>query len=148
MLGSISNLFGRKAPIPHKGGPLFPEASPNFSALQRRGADDRKQTYSKVFRWRLPDGHTKEPQTVEVIGSFTHWKRVSLSKDSLLGAWTGTIHHIEGNRTHHYMLMVDGEPAHDRNSDGMAVPSGPQEERFALKTERGPRVFMLFGQAK
>ena len=148
MLGSLNSLFGRKAPIPHKGGPLVPETPANFSALQRRGASDRKQTYSKVFRWRLPDGHTHEPQTVEVLGSFTAWKRVPLSKDSLLGAWTATVHHIEGNRTHHYMMLIDGEPCPDKNCDGMAVPSGPHEERFALKTERGPRVFMLFGQAK
>jgi hypothetical protein len=28
------------------------------------------------------------------------------------------------------------------------VPSGGQEERYAFNTEKGPRVFMLFGQAK
>lgn len=148
MLGSISNLFGRKATIPHKGGPLVPEAPSNFSALQRRGPTDRKQTYSKVFRFRLPDGQIKEPNTVEIAGSFTDWKRVSMTRDSVLGAWTATVHHIEGNRTHHYMLLVDGEPAYDRNCDGLAVPSGGQEERYALNTEKGPRVFMLFGQAK
>ena len=148
MLGSISNLFGRKAAIPHKGGAFIPETPSNFSAIQRRGTSDRKQTYSKVFRYRLPDGQTKEPNTVEIAGSFTDWKRVSLTRDSILGAWTATVHHIEGNKTHHYMLLVDGEPAHDRNCDGLAVPSGGQEERYAMNTEKGPRVFMLFGQAK
>ena len=37
---------------------------------------NRGQTYSKVFRYRLPEGQTREPERVEVVGSFTHWKTV------------------------------------------------------------------------
>ncbi|HEY0454896.1 MAG TPA: hypothetical protein VGE41_00870 [Verrucomicrobiae bacterium] len=71
-----------------------------------------------------------------------------LIRDSAQGTWGTTIHHIEGHRTHHYMLLVDGQPANDKNSDGLAVPHGAEEERYALQTVRGPRVFMLFAQAK
>ena len=39
---------------------------------------DRKPTYSKVFRWTLPDGQTEEPRSVEVVGSFPDWQRVPL----------------------------------------------------------------------
>ena len=109
---------------------------------------ERKQTYSKVFRWRLPDGQTKEPRTVEIAGSFNHWQKIPMIRDSVLDAWHVTIHHIAGNRTHHYMILVDGKPVYDKNSDGLAFPHGPQEEQYQLATDRGPRVFMLFAQAK
>jgi hypothetical protein len=46
------------------------------------------------------------------------------------------------------MLLVDGQPAHDRNSDGLAVPHGPQEKHYQFMTSRGPRLFMLFAQTK
>ena len=36
----------------------------------------------------------------------------------------------------------------EHHADGVAPPHGPQEERFAVQTPRGPRVFMLFAQAK
>lgn len=101
-----------------------------------------------MFRWRLPDGQTQEPATVEIVGSFTHWQRVPLMRDSKVDSWHATLHHIEGNKTHHYMLLVDGKPAPDKNCDGYAVPHGPQEEQYALTTVRGPRLFMLFAQAK
>jgi hypothetical protein len=143
MFSSINKLFGQR-PAP-KGAPLMPEPS-SSSPLSR--SRDRQQTYAKVFRWRLPDGHTKAPESVQIVGSFTHWQKVDLQRDSTTDAWHTTIHHIPGNKTHHYMILVDGEPVNDRNSDGFAVPSGPQEEKFQLMTDRGPRVFMLFAQAK
>jgi hypothetical protein len=65
-----------------------------------------------------------------------------------LDAWHVTLHHIEGNRTHHYMLLVDGKPVQDKNADGLAIPHGPQEEEYQLMTGRGPRLFMLFAQTK
>lgn len=135
----------RKKP-PQKGGPLLPEAP--GSAVIKSEAAYRGQTFTKVFRWRLPDGHTQEPKTVEVVGSFTKWQRVALARDSVLDAWHVTLHHIIGNRTHHYMLLVDGEPFYDRTCDGLAVPRGADEERYSLKTERGPRMLMLFAQTK
>ncbi|HSU52690.1 MAG TPA: hypothetical protein VLT36_01375, partial [Candidatus Dormibacteraeota bacterium] len=140
----IANLFGGK---PQKSTPLVPETlSPGVPSLKPAG--ERKQAYSKVFRWRLPDGHTKPPASVEVAGSFNHWQKLPLNRDGELDAWHVTVQHIEGHRTHHYMLFVDGQPIYDKGCDGLAVPSGPQEESFALKTDRGLRVLMLFAQTK
>lgn len=145
MFGSI---FGKK---PTSKGPVFQEpttSSPlshqgNGSPINRNG-----QTYSKVFRWRLPDGQTQEPNSVEIIGSFSHWQRIPLKRDSVLDAWHTTVHHIPGNKTHHYMLLVDGQPAYDKNCDGLAIPHGPQEVQYQLQTDKGPRVFMMFAQTK
>ncbi len=71
-----------------------------------------------------------------------------MSRDSELDAWHVTVHHIIGNRTHRYMMLVDGKPVQDKTCDGYAVPHGPEEERYQIATEKGPRVFMLFGQTK
>ncbi len=145
MLRTIGNMFGSK-PL-SKGGPVIPEPFPNGSPL-RRDTGNRGQTFSKVFRWRLPDGHTEEPKTVEVAGSFSHWQKIPLTRDSVLDAWHATLHHLQGNKTHHYMLLVDGKPTFDKSCDGLAVPHGVDEERFQLATDRGPRVMMLFAQTK
>jgi hypothetical protein len=111
-------------------------------------AADRKPTYSKVFRWKLPEGQTEHPQSVEVVGSFTDWQRVPLLHDPKVGSWHATIQDIPGNKTHHYMMLVDGKPAADMGCDGYALPDGPAEECYAIETPRGPRVFMLFAQTK
>lgn len=139
------NIFGRK-PAP-KGGPTFTEA-PSSPVTSSRSSSDRKQTFSKIFRWRLPAGQTEEPVMVEIVGSFTHWKKIPLIRDGKQDSWHAIVHHIEGNRTHHYMLLLDGKPAKDKDCDGLAIPQGHQEEEYAITTERGPRVFMLFGQTK
>ena len=146
MISSLSKLFGQKKK-PQKGGPILAER-PSSAAAPPRNGHDRGLTFSKVFRWRLPDGQTKEPKSVEVVGSFTHWQRVPLTRDSVLDAWHTTVHHIPGNRTHHYMFLVDGKPVHDKNCDGFAVPHGADEERYQYTTDKGPRVFMLFAQTK
>ena len=117
-------------------------------APRRSGNGEQKQSYTKVFRWHLPDGQSQQPTTVEVVGSFTNWQRVSLVHDSAVDAWHTTLHHIEGNKTHHYMLLVNGEPAYDKGCDGLAIPHGAQEEQYQLMTDKGPRVFMLFAQTK
>jgi hypothetical protein len=109
---------------------------------------NNKPTFSKVFRWRLPDGQTAEPTTVEIVGSFNHWSPVPLTRDGRLDAWHVTLHHIPGNRTHHYMLLVDGKPTYDKMCDGLAIPHGFQEEQFQLTTDKGPRVLILFAQTK
>jgi hypothetical protein len=145
MFETFGNLFGRKPA--GKGGPLIPEPSSAVTA-QRREPADRKQTFSKVFRWRLPDGQTQAPATVEVAGSFTHWQKIALIHDSAVDGWHVTIHHIQGNRTHHYVLILDGKPIYDKNCDGLAVPHGADEERYQLQTEKGPRVLMLFAQTR
>jgi hypothetical protein len=144
MNDEFNKLFGQRM---QKGTPLMRESSSVPTAPQKQAAD-RQPSYSKVFRWRLPDGQTREPVTVEVVGSFTHWQKVPMLRDGALDSWHVTIHHIPGHRTHHYMFLIDGQPAHDRHCDGLAVPTSPQEEQFQIMTPRGPRVFMLFAQAK
>jgi hypothetical protein len=109
---------------------------------------ERKQTFTKVFRWRRSDGQKPEPATVEIMGTFTHWQKVPLLYDRVQGGWQVTLDQLAGNRTHHYMLLADGKPVHDKHCDGLAIPRNPQEEQFALATARGPRVFMLFAQTK
>jgi hypothetical protein len=106
------------------------------------------QTFTKVFRWRLPEGQTQKPAKVEIAGTFTNWQKVPLLRDSAQNTWQVTLYQIPFNRTHHYMLFVDGKPAQDKYCDGLAIPHGPQEEQCALPTARGPRVFMLFAQTK
>jgi len=108
---------------------------------------ERTQTFTKIFRWRLPDGQTK-PGKVEIAGTFTHWQKVPLLPDGIAATWHVTLHQIAFNRTHHYMLFADGKPVQDKHCDGLAVPHGPLEEQHALQTDRGPRVFMLFAQTK
>src|SRR5208282_6167199 len=88
---------------------------------------ERKLTFTKIFRWRLPDGQLQEPAAVEVAGTFTNWQKVPLIHDAVRGGWHATLHHIPGNRTHHYMLLADGKPVQDKHCDGTAVPTGAQE---------------------
>jgi hypothetical protein len=130
---------------PQKGTPLVPEPSASGGG---RDSGPRQQTFTKVFRWRLPDGQIEAPKSVEVVGSFTRWQKVQLNRDSVLDAWHVTLHHILGNRTHHYMVLVDGKPYYDKTCDGLAVPHGSDEERYAVQTEKGPRVLMLWAQTK
>jgi len=145
MFQKLGNLIRRGTPS--KGGPMVRETPVNGHG-GGRNPQDKKPVFSKVFRWRLPDGVTAEPATVEIVGSFTHWQRVELTRDGKLDAWHTTLHHIPGARTHHYMLLVDGKPHFDKTCDGLAVPHGFQEEQYQLQTERGPRVLMLFAQTK
>lgn len=145
MIHRISSFFGRKPAS--KGGRLVPEAPLTAAPVQDYGSE-RRQTFSKVFRWRLPDGMTHDPKSVEVVGSFTHWQKVPLVRDGVLDAWHVTLHHIIGNRTHHYMLLIDGQPTFDKTCDGLAVPRGADEERYQVLTDKGPRVLMLFAQTK
>ncbi len=107
----------------------------------------RKLVFSKIFRWHAPHGHTETPAKVEVAGTFTHWQTVPMTRE-VSGGWHLALHDIPGNRTHHYMILADGKPVSDRHSDGLAVPHGAEEEKFAITTPRGPRVFMLFAQTK
>ena len=145
MFETLGSLFERKA-VP-RSSPLKAEARPTVPAPKRETAE-RKPSYSKVFRWRLPDPHAHVPASVEIAGTFTHWQKVPLTRDNAQDGWHATIHHIPGNKTHHYVLLLDGKPAFDKNADGMAIPHGAEEERYQLATEKGPRVMMLFAQTK
>lgn len=147
MYQAVSNLFNRPQ---IKSGPVFAESGASYTPRPAvsRGPGASGPTYTKIFRWRLPDGQTEAPQTVEVIGSFTRWQKVALQRDGVLDAWHATVHHIPGNKTHHYMILVNGQPAQDKHCDGLAIPHGAQEEQYAIQTPRGPRLYMLFAQTK
>jgi len=112
------------------------------------GPKSNKPVYSKVFRWIPPADLVDKPQTVEVVGTMTEWRRVPLLNDPKTNSWQATLQNIPGNKTHHYMLLLDGKPSQDKNCDGLAMPQGAQEELYAIATPRGPRVFMLFAQTK
>jgi hypothetical protein len=145
MLQKIGGLFGQKKPQAPAPAYVPPTIS---SPLSRRSHDaEKKHSYSKIFRWHAPD-HPEEPQTVEVVGSFTQWRPVPLERDPKQGTWHATVHHIPGNKTHHYMLLVNGKPTYDKTCDGLVMPSGFDEQQFQLDTAKGPRVLMLFAQTK
>ena len=147
MVQEFGNAFLKK-PAPQNG-PAIPQVKSALAPSVRKPvAPPRPQTYSKVFRWRLPDGQTQAPATVEIVGGFTHWQKVPLHRDGALDAWHVTLHNLHCGRMYHYMLLVDGQPVRDRHCDGLAVPHGPQEEQYQLMTDRGPRVLMLFAQTK
>ncbi len=119
-----------------------------ISSPKKDAADKRPATFSKIFRWQpeAPDGPM--PVRVEVTGTFNGWQRVALKRDRVSGVWQVTLTDIPGHRTHNYMVLVNGRPAHDKNADGLAVPHTAEEKQHQLETPRGPRVFVLFSQTK
>ena len=104
--------------------------------------------FSKIFRWEPADLQAAPPAAVAVVGSFSEWRPLPLQKDRLGNGWLLALNNIPGNRTHRYMILVDGQPANDPNADGLAVPETGAEKAWALTTARGPRLFMLFSQTK
>ena len=104
--------------------------------------------YTRMFRWPVAAGQTPQPRTVEILGSFTDWRRVPLAYDSPTKTWLTTLNNIQGNHTHHYVVLVDGKPCYDKTCDGLVVPEGPEEEKWQIATPRGPRVMLMFGQTK
>jgi hypothetical protein len=145
MFSAIGNLLGRKAaqPATQAVRPSFPQSGSQSSRRQ-----DPRDTYARIFRWKPPVDANERPLRVEIVGSFTRWQTVSLTHDAVQNAWTITIDGIPGKKTHHYMLLIDGKPVFDPACDGFAFPQGFDEEQFALPTEKGPRVLMLFSQTK
>jgi hypothetical protein len=145
MLSNFKKLSERK-PSPKTGMPI--RVTLPHETVAKKHPARRILTFSKVFRWQPPEGQTQKPATVEIVGSFTHWQKVPLTRANEFDGWQVALEHIPGNRTHHYMPLVDGKPTHDENADGMAVPREPEEEQFQLMTSRGGRVFMLAAQTK
>jgi len=146
MSEKFGNFFLKQTPL-NSG--FKPKPAPGAGRIPSRlNQPERKPVFSKVFSWRLPDGETRRPQTVEVAGTFNDWKTVPLRQNGDPNAWQVTLNESPAHRTHHYMILVDGKPVHDQNNDGMAVPTGPAEARFQIMTDRGPRVFMMFAQSK
>jgi hypothetical protein len=147
MLATIGNLLGRKSakPATQAVRPSFPTST---SASSTRRHEDPRDIYARVFRWKPCAKFVHAPMSVEIVGSFTRWQTVSLTHDPVQNVWSITIDGIPGKRTHHYMLLIDGKPVFDPASDGFALPQGFDEEQYALPTEKGPRVLMLFSQTK
>jgi len=112
------------------------------------GTAKRGTFFSKAFRWHPAKPGDPNPAKVEIAGTFTDWKPVALAHDRATNDWQIILHHIPGNCTHHYMLLVDGQPTSHKHCDGLAAPAGEAESQFALQTPRGPRVFMLFSNTK
>jgi len=144
LLKNIGSSLGWKSP--QKVRPTIPKI-PSRMVFRVKKAE-RAQTFSKVFRWRPPAGQTQKPATVEVVGTFTQWEKVPLVRDGAPDAWHVMLHSVPCNQMHHYMLLVDGQPVPDEHCDGLAVPCDSREAQYQLMTERGPRVFILFAQAK
>lgn len=117
-------------------------------ATAARSRSNGSPVYSKIFRWHKLPGQTNEPKSVAVVGSFNNWKATPMAYDARCSAWQVNISNIPGARTHHYMLLVDGLPAFDPGCDGYAVPADDHERAYQMTTPRGPRVLMLFAQAK
>jgi 1,4-alpha-glucan branching enzyme len=106
------------------------------------------QLVSKIFRWQPEQPGGPMPVRVEVAGSFNDWQRVALKRDRVSGVWQVTVNDIPANRTHTYMLLVNGRPVKDKHADGLAIPQSPGDQQHQLETPRGPRVFLLASQTK
>ena len=118
--------------------PVFPEA----------GKREQRSGFTKVFRWPVPAGQTPQPATVEVAGSFSEWRKVPLSYDPPTRTWQVILDNIEGNRTHRYVILVDGKPSYDKTCDGLTTPQTVDEAKWPIATPKGPRVMLLFSQTK
>ncbi len=128
-----------------------PPGARSLPAPPRRwepGAREQRVGFTKVFRWPVPAGQTPPPTAVEVVGSFSGWHKVPLSYDPPSRTWQVILNNIEGNRTHRYVIVVDGKPTYDATCDGLTTPQGPEEAKCQIATPKGPRVMLLFGQTK
>jgi len=127
-----------------------PEARITPTARLRPEAEKREQRtgFTKVFRWPVPADQTPQPTTVEVAGSFNGWRKVPLSYDPPTRTWQIALNNIEGNRTHRYVILVDGKPSYDKTCDGLTAPQTPDEAKCPIATPKGPRIMLLFGQTK
>ncbi len=126
-------------------------AETGFTSALPRHPDLRPSGYqtgfSKVFRWPVEFGQKQQPKAVEVVGSFSEWRKVPLNYDPPSRTWF-LIVNIQGNRTHRYVMLVDGKPCYDKACDGLAAPQNSEEMKWQFTTPKGPRVMLLFGQTK
>jgi hypothetical protein len=122
--------------------------TPTGQDFPEAGKGEERFGFTKVFRWPVPTEQTPQPATVEVAGSFNGWRKVPLSYDSPTRTWHIALNNIEGNRTHRYVIFVDGEPSYDKTCDGLVAPQSPEETKWQIAMPKGPRVMLLFGQTK
>jgi len=109
---------------------------------------EQRTGFTKVFRWPVPAGQTPPPTAVEVVGSFSGWRKVPLSYDPPSRTWQLILNDVESNRTHRYVILVDGKPSYDKTCDGLAAPQTPEEAKWQIATPKGPRIMLLFSQTK
>lgn len=105
-------------------------------------------TFAQTFRWCPRSEKSGQPRSVAVVGSLTRWRPVPLTRTPDGHAWQVIIQGIPGNRTHCYSLLLDGIPTFDDACDGFVVPKEPEEERYQFDTRQGPRLCLLFANAK
>ncbi len=122
--------------------------SPTASAQLKADPRDHQVGFTKVFRWPVPAGQTPQPTTVEVVGSFSGWRKVPLAYDKVTKTWWVSLDNILSNHTHQYVIVVDGKPSYDKTCDGLAAPQSPEEAKWQIDTAKGPRVMLLFAQTK
>ncbi len=145
MFNTFDHLTGSSAP---RDGSAPASDSASDLTARRKTMHVHGPTFSKIFRWRHSDPHAPIPVSVELAGSFTDWRAVPLMRDAVTNTWQITLHGIAANHTHRYMVLANGEPAYDKNCDGLAIPQNAEEQQYQLMTARGPRVFLLFAQTK
>ena len=121
---------------------------PTASLQPENGSRDQRTGFTKVFRWPVPPGQTRPPTAVEVVGSFSGWRKVPLSYDPPSRTWQLILNDVESNRTHRYVILVDGKPSYDKTCDGLAAPQTPEEAKWQIATPKGPRIMLLFSQTK
>ena len=146
MIDVITNLLESKCrtttrPLGNRFVPILPRRPKAEKHEQQTG-------FTKVFRWLVPADQAPQPTTVEVAGSFSGWRKVPLSYDPPSRTWQIIFNNIEGNRTHRYVILVDGKPSYDKTCDGLAAPQTPDEARWQIATPKGPRIMLLFSQTK
>jgi len=118
------------------------------SGLLEAEKHEQRTGFAKVFRWPVPAEQTPQPKAVEVIGSFSGWRKVPLSYDPPSRTWQVILNDIEGNRTHRYVMLVDGKSSYDKTCDGLVAPQSPEETKWGIVTPRGSRVLLMFAQTK
>ena len=123
-------------------------AAPKVPLQPEAESHDKRLGFTKMFRWPVPADQQPLPTTVEIVGSFTNWQKLSLVYDKVTRTWQVALHNVPGNQTHRYVLLVDGKPSYDKTCDGLTVPEGPDETKWQIATPRGPRVMLLFSQTK
>ena|ERR1051326_6151521 len=128
--------------------PLVPRISPLVPPYPEIRKCEQRTDFTKVLRWPVPADQTPQPMAVEVIGSFSGWRKVPLSYDRPSRTWQIILNGIQGNRTHRYVILVDGKPTYDKTCDGLAVPQTPDEAKWQIPTPKGARVMLLFSQTK
>ncbi len=123
-------------------------SAPNLPRHPDSEGREQRTGFTKVFRWPVPAGQAPQPKVVEVVGSFTGWRQVPLSYDPSSRTWQIILNNIEGNRTHRYVMLVDGKPTYDRTCDGLTAPGSPEEAPWQIDTPKGSRVMLMFAQTK